>query len=230
MRLIVPPNKLGTTKGALLWLSIWVGLLSHSFGCPVWQISFAGLGDPDQHPPAVRPPVRAQCRPVPPTLWGCGPPLQHILSRHGTQRGPRHCRGVSAIYAVTCLMSSNMSNVVACLCLQSTSNRSMWLLEYASPYSGEAYRHRQLITNFELWVEIFCVPTCFHVRIPKSCLSVCPYPEKRKHLSFVNISPTLVTDTSMERSSRVLQQGNTKIYCIVLYFWRLPLCFCCHVL
>ena len=33
------------------------------------------------------------------------------------------------------------------------------------------------------------------------CLSV---PEKRNHHSFVNISPTLVIDTSMERSSRVL--------------------------
>ena len=30
-------------------------------------------------------------------------------------------------------------------------------------------------------------------------------------LSFVNISPTLVIDTSMERSSRVLQHGNPKI-------------------
>ena len=43
---------------------------------------------------------------------------------------------------------------------------------YASPSSGEAYRDRQLTTNFELWVEIFCVPTCFHMRIPKPCLSV----------------------------------------------------------
>ena len=32
------------------------------------------------------------------------------------------------------------------------------------------------------------------------------------HLSFVNISPTLVIDTSMERSSRVLQHGNLKIW------------------
>ena len=39
----------------------------------------------------------------------------------------------------------------------------------------------------------------------------CPYPKKRNHHSFVNISPTLVIDTSMERSSRVLQHGNTKI-------------------
>ena len=89
---------------------------------------------------------------------------------------------------------------------------------YASPTSGEAYRDRRLTTNFELWVEFFCVPTCFHVRIPKPCLSVCPsvrpsvcpHPEKRNHLSFVTISPTLVIDTSMERSSRVLQHGNPK--------------------
>ena len=44
---------------------------------------------------------------------------------------------------------------------------------YASPSSGKAYRDRRLITNFELWVDIFCVPTCFHMRIPKPCLSVC---------------------------------------------------------
>ena len=56
------------------------------------------------------------------------------------------------------------------------------------------------------------MPTCFHVRIPKPCLSVCPYPEKRYHHSFVNISPTLVIDTSMERSSRVLQRGNPKMW------------------
>ena len=76
--------------------------------------------------------------------------------------------------------------------------------------SGIGYRDRRLTTNFELWVEIFCVPTCFHVRIPKPCLSVCPYPENRNHPVFVNISPTLVIDTSMERSSRVLQHGKPK--------------------
>ena len=42
-------------------------------------------------------------------------------------------------------------------------------------------------------------------------MSVCPYPEKRNHLSFVYISPTLVIDTSMEWSSPVLHHGNTKI-------------------
>ena len=108
----------------------------------------------------------------------------------------------------------------------SSKNEPTWFLRcsyYASPTSGEAYRDRRLTTNFELSVEIFCVPTCFHVRIPKPCLpvrlsvrlpvrlSVCPHPEKR-YLSFVNISPTLVIDTSMERSSRVLHHGNPKIW------------------
>ena len=43
------------------------------------------------------------------------------------------------------------------------------------------------------------------------CPSLCPYPEKRNHHSFVNISPTLVIDTSMERSSRVLHHGNPEM-------------------
>ena len=42
-------------------------------------------------------------------------------------------------------------------------------------------------------------------------VSVCPYPEKRNHLSIINISPTLVIDTSMERSSRVLPHRNPKV-------------------
>ena len=92
---------------------------------------------------------------------------------------------------------------------------------YASPTSGEAYRNRRLTTNFELWVEIFCVPTCFHMRIPKPCPSVCPHPEKRYHHSFVNISPTLVIDTSMERSSRVLHHGNPFFFSKKFEFWLL---------
>ena len=32
---------------------------------------------------------------------------------------------------------------------------------YASPSSGEAYRNRQLTTNFELWVEIFLCADMF---------------------------------------------------------------------
>ena len=38
-------------------------------------------------------------------------------------------------------------------------------------------------------------------------------PRKKKRPGFVNISPTLVIDTSTERSSRVLQHGNQKIMC-----------------
>ena len=40
------------------------------------------------------------------------------------------------------------------------------------------------------------------------------------HLSFVNTSPTLVIDTSMERSSRVLQHGNRKIRNWILTFFE----------
>ena len=54
--------------------------------------------------------------------------------------------------------------------------------------------------------------SCFHKKILKSCLSVYPYAylKKRNHPSFVNISPTVVNDTWMEKSLRVLQQGNPR--------------------
>ena len=50
---------------------------------------------------------------------------------------------------------------------------------------------------------------CLSVR-PSVC--VCPHPEKIYHHSSVDISPTLVIDTSMERSSRELHHGNPKIW------------------
>ena len=90
--------------------------------------------------------------------------------------------------------------------LSSTETVRLCVAYHASPSSEDAYRDRQLTINFELWVDIFCVATCFHVRI----VSVCPYPKKRYHHSFVNISPTLVIDTSMERCSRELHHGNQK--------------------
>ena len=43
-------------------------------------------------------------------------------------------------------------------------------------------------------------------------VSVCLHPEKRNHHSFVNISPTLVIDASLERSSQVLHHGNRKMW------------------
>ena len=64
------------------------------------------------------------------------------------------------------------------------------------------------------------------MRIPKPCLSVCPYPEKRNHPSFVNISSTLVIYASMERSSRVLHHENPKVWFFFqkfeIEFWLLP--------
>ena len=56
------------------------------------------------------------------------------------------------------------------------------------------------------------------------CPSVCPHPEKRYHHSFVNISPTLVIDTSMERSSRVLHHGNPKIWIFVQKSSKFEIC------
>ena len=44
-----------------------------------------------------------------------------------------------------------------------------------------------------------------------SKFKICLLTKSWNHLSFVNISPTLVIDTSMERSSRVLHHGNPKI-------------------
>ena len=77
--------------------------------------------------------------------------------------------------------------------------------EICIPDDGEAYRDRGLTINFELWAEIFCMPTCFHVRIAKPCLSVrLSVSREKNHPSFVNISPTVVIDASMEKSSRVL--------------------------
>ena len=64
-----------------------------------------------------------------------------------------------------------------------------------------------------------CPSVCLSV-----CLSICPYPEKRNHHSFVNISPTLAIDTSMERSSRILQHGIIKIWLKKIRNWVLT-CF-----
>ena len=78
-----------------------------------------------------------------------------------------------------------------------SSNSVCTCCNYASLSAWDAYCDRQLTPNFELWVEIFCVPTCcIQMRISKSV--VCLYPEKRYRPSFVNVSPTSVFDTSMK--------------------------------
>ena len=68
-----------------------------------------------------------------------------------------------------------------------------------------------------------CPSVCLSVRL-SVCPSVCPHPEKRYHHSFVNISPTLVIDTSMERSSRVLHHGNPKIWIFVQKSSKFEIC------
>ena len=85
---------------------------------------------------------------------------------------------------------------------------------YAPPSSWEAYRDRQLTTNFELKFFVCHVlyAICFVFSMWGFQNPVCLYPEKRNHLSFVNISPTLVIDTSMKRSSQVLRHRNPKIW------------------
>ena len=94
---------------------------------------------------------------------------------------------------------------------------------------------RQLTLNFELWVEIFRCrqgPTCFHNKDSETvsdCLSV---PRENNHLILVNISPTVVIDTSTKKSSRVLQHGNPKFLFYLqkieiefwFVFWHVPKC------
>ena len=53
------------------------------------------------------------------------------------------------------------------------------LSNYASPSSGDAYSDRQLTTNFEFGVEIFCMPSAAEMFTPEDsqivpvCLPVC---------------------------------------------------------
>ena len=59
-------------------------------------------------------------------------------------------------------------------------------------------------------------PFLFFKKFEIDEIEFCPYPEcqypvKKNRPSFVCISPTLVIDASMERSSRVLQHENPKI-------------------
>ena len=94
------------------------------------------------------------------------------------------------------------------------------IFNYASPSSGEAYRDRQLTTKFEFWLLSwnFLCADMFPYEDSKT-MSVCLYPEKRNHADFVNISLTLVNDTSsMERSLWVLQHGNQKIWIFLKKF------------
>ena len=120
-----------------------------------------------------------------------------------------------------------MNQFENCVCVYS------WrlIMHPRHPGSGDAYSDRELTPNFELWVEFPCVPTCFHMQY--------------------------IVDTSMEKTSRVLQHGNPKIWIsfqkrsnlifdlirefYIMDSWEakkwifsrktcLPESFCCHVL
>ena len=63
------------------------------------------------------------------------------------------------------------------------------------------------------------------MRIPKTvsvCLSICPYPEKRNYPGFVNINPTIVIDTSMERSSREQLTYSLTLLIVLIVATSLP--------
>ena len=98
------------------------------------------------------------------------------------------------------------------------------MLFYAFP-SSDAYSDRQVTPKFELWLEIFCVPTCFHVWIPKSYLSVRgPWSVRSKWY----INGKVFTSTTTWKSKKKLifslkKYGNWVLTCI-LSLWLVPKC------
>ena len=83
--------------------------------------------------------------------------------------------------------------------------RPTLVIDTSMEWSSRVLRHG----NPEMWkffkkFEIDKIEFCLYPEFP--------YAEKKKRPGFVNISPTLLIDTSTERSSRVLQHGNQKIW------------------
>ena len=87
----------------------------------------------------------------------------------------------------------NFVNISPTLVIDALMRRSLRVLQHGNPKIWFFFQKR---LKFEIWL------------LTKS----------RNHLSFVDISPTLVIDTSMERSSRVLHYGNPKIWFFLLKF------------
>ena len=77
-------------------------------------------------------------------------------------------------------------NISPTLVIYASMERSSRVLHYGNP---KIWKKFQKSSKFEIWL------------LTKSW----------NHLSFVYISPTLVIDTSMERSSRILHHGSPKI-------------------
>ena len=63
---------------------------------------------------------------------------------------------------------------------------------------------------------VSCLPCLLFSYEDSKTVSVCLYLKKRNRPSFINISPTLVIDTSMERSSRAWKPKNWKFFQISL--------------
>ena len=79
-------------------------------------------------------------------------------------------------------------------------------------------RYQSYISNWFINGKVFAVTTALKPKMLNFLskkfeidkIEFCPHPGKRNRPGFVDISPTLVIDSSMERSSLVLQHGNTK--------------------
>ena len=85
----------------------------------------------------------------------------------------------------------------------------IWCCHYRNTFQLTINLHQTYITYCVLKKKTFCVG----LAVPDACKFVsCARVRNWQHAhpSFVNISPTLVIDTSMERSSRVLHHGNSK--------------------
>ena len=93
-------------------------------------------------------------------------------------------------------------NISPTLVIDTSMERSSRVLQHGNP---KIWFFFQKSLKFEFWLVL----------------------KSRNHHSFVNISPTLVIDTSIERSSRVLHHGNPKIWFFFskkfgIEFWLVP--------
>ena len=88
----------------------------------------------------------------------------------------------------------SFANISPTLVIDTSMEWSSRLLHHGNPEMWKIFK------KFEIDESKFCPYPEF------------PYAEKKNRPGFVNISPTQVIDTSTERSSRVLQHGNQKIW------------------
>ena len=93
------------------------------------------------------------------------------------------------------------------------SNFDLWRRAEITLASSISVAHWQVIHQWKGLHEYYNIETQKFEKKQKSSKFEFWFVTKSwNHLSFVNISPTLVIDTSMERSSRVLQHWNPKIW------------------